>query len=43
MREVGSASRKKADSYGAIDDYAKDGEPGADLPLCSFYHEPLRT
>ena len=25
-----------------IDDYAKDGGPGAVWPWCSFYHDPLR-
>ena len=30
MQEVGSASRIKVDSHGAIDDYTKDGRPGAD-------------
>ena len=26
-----------------IEDYAKDGRQGAVGPLCSFYHDSLRT
>ena len=26
-----------------IDDYAKDGGPGAVWTLCSFYHNPMRA